>query len=184
MNKFYVKQKIGLFVIFILFLPIQVQANAQNQVSKNGDILQIAIPLLGFGSTLVFEDGFEGSTQFLKAFATSQLTTLALKKITQQQRPNGDCCDSFPSGHTSTAFMGASFIQYRYGWKYSVPAYIAATYVGYSRVHTNQHYTRDVIAGAAVGIISSYFMTTKYKGFSITPYAIADGVGLQINSTF
>jgi len=178
-NNLFLK-KACLLLIFI----ISAQANARGQVRKNGDILQFAIPLLSLSSTLVFEDDFEGSKQFLKAFAITELTTQMLKKLTHERRPSGSCCESFPSGHTSAAFMGASFIHYRYGWKYSVPAYIAATYVGYSRVHSNQHYTRDVIAGAAVGIISSYFMTKKYKGFSIAPYAIADGVGLQINSTF
>jgi hypothetical protein len=182
MKKNLSSQKISLHIVFALFLSFQ--ASAADNIRKTGDILQIAIPAISFASTLVFEDNFDGSKQFLKAFITSELSTLALKKLTQEQRPNGKCCDSFPSGHTSAAFMGASFIQYRYGWKYSVPAYIAATYVGYSRVQSNQHYTRDVIAGAAVGIISSYFMTTKYKGFSIAPYAVADGVGIQINSQF
>jgi len=175
-------KKTCLLIIFILCLPIQ--ANARDQVRKNGDILEFAIPLLSLSSTLILEDDFDGSMQFLKAFATSEITTQVLKKLTHERRPNGSCCESFPSGHTSAAFMGASFIHYRYGWKYSVPAYIAATYVGYSRVHSNQHYTRDVVAGAAVGILSSYFFTQKYKGFSVTPYAVADGVGLQINSQF
>jgi len=175
-------QKTSLFVLFILFLPLQ--AYAIDQVRKNGDILQFVIPLLSLSSTFVFEDDFEGSKQFLKAFAATELTTQMLKKLTHERRPSGSCCESFPSGHTSAAFMGASFIHYRYGWKYSIPAYVAATYVGYSRVHSNQHYTRDVVAGAAVGIISSYFFTKKYNGFSITPYTYADVVGLQINSQF
>lgn len=175
-------QKKYLLAIGVIFSSFQVSAS--DSIAKNGNILQAAIPIISFGSTLVFENDFDGSLQFLKAFAASELTTLALKKTTHQRRPNGNCCDSFPSGHTSAAFMGASFIHYRYGWTYSVPAYIAATYVGYSRVHSNKHYTRDVIAGAGIGIISSYFFTKKYKGFSVTPYAAADGVGLQINSTF
>ncbi|MBL4908529.1 MAG: phosphatase PAP2 family protein [Alteromonadaceae bacterium] len=171
------------FLLSTCILSTQVLA-AKDNVQKNGDILQFAIPLLSLGSTLVFEDDFEGSKQFLKAFAASELTTLALKKLTHERRPSGSCCDSFPSGHTSAAFMGASFIHYRYGWKYSIPAYVAAAYVGYSRVHSNQHYTRDVVAGAAVGIISSYFFTKKYHGFSVTPYTYAGGVGLQLNTQF
>ncbi len=171
------------FLLFACTMSTQAFA-AKGNVQKNGDILQIAIPLLSLGSTLVFEDDFTGSKEFLKAFAASQLTTLTLKKLTHERRPSGSCCESFPSGHTSASFMGASFIHYRYGWKYSIPAYVAATYVGYSRVHSNQHYTRDVVAGAAIGIISSYFFTKKYHAFSVTPYAYAGGAGLQLNTQF
>jgi membrane-associated phospholipid phosphatase len=161
---------------------------AKTNTEKAGDILQYAVPLLGFSSTLLFEDNeqahYAGSIAFIKSAVSAQLTALALKKSINAQRPNGECCDSFPSGHTTLAFMGASFIQFRYGWQYSVPAYIAATYVGYSRVNTEQHYTRDVVAGAAIGILSSYIFTEKYHGFTITPYAFNKQFGLQVNAEF
>lgn len=171
-----------LFILTLCFLSKQ--SLAKGSVRKNGDVLQFVIPILSLSSTLVFEDDFDGSIQFLKAFAATELTTQALKKLTNERRPSGGCCESFPSGHTSATFMGASFIHYRYGWKYSIPAYIAATYVGYSRVQSNQHYTRDVVAGAAIGIISSYFFTKKYTGLTVTPYTYVGGVGLQLNSKF
>ncbi len=57
------------------------------------------------------------------------------QKITHKERPNGACCESFPSGHTSTAFMGMAFIHERYAWKYAVHAYISTAYVGHTRVH-------------------------------------------------
>jgi membrane-associated phospholipid phosphatase len=71
--------------------------------------------------------------------------------------------------------MGATFIHKRYGWKYAVPAYIAATYVGYSRVEADKHYVEDVIAGAAIGVLSSYFLTTPYDDLEITPL-VGNGV--------
>ena len=39
---------------------------------------------------------------------------------------------SFPSGHTSAAFTGAAFMDYKYGLKYGLPAYILASFVGWS----------------------------------------------------
>ena len=57
----------------------------------------------------------------------------------------------------------------RYGWEYGIPAYVAATFVAYSRVESDQHYTRDVIAGAVIGIVSSYLFTDSYKGWQIQP---------------
>jgi len=54
--------------------------------------------------------------------------------------------DSFPSGHASAAFQGASFIQRRYGWKHGKYAYLLAAFVGYSRIEglNDRHDTWDV----------------------------------------
>jgi hypothetical protein len=173
-----------IILVNLFIMGASYHTNAKSNTERTGDILQVAIPALSLGSTFFMEEDFDGTKQFFKSFITSELATQALKKLINERRPNGNCCDSFPSGHTSVAFMGAAFIDKRYGWKYAVPAYIAATYVGYSRVQSNKHYTKDVVAGALVGIASSYFFTQKYKGVNITPYASSNGVGLQINGQF
>ena len=167
----------SLLLTSLVILPNFASAKDNNQ--KAGDILELAIPLISFGSSLAFEKDYKGGIQFAKSFTAAALATIALKKIAHERRPNGECCDSFPSGHTTITFMSASFIQQRYGWKYAIPAYVAASYVGYTRVHSNQHYTRDVVAGAAVGILSSYLLTTHYKGINIIPYAYNGQYGVN-----
>ena len=79
-----------------------------------------------------------------------------------KERPNGRDEDYFPSGHTSMAFQGASFIHKRYGLEYSIPAYIGAGFVAYSRVEADEHDVADVVAGAALGIASSMYLTKSY----------------------
>jgi len=174
--------------VSLICLLFSLHVNAKSNTEQAGDLLQYAIPLISFSSTLLIEDNeqehYTGSIAFIKSAFTAQLSALALKKSINAQRPNGECCDSFPSGHTTLAFMGASFIQFRYGLKYAIPAYVAASYVGYSRVHTNKHYTRDVVAGAVVGVLSSYIFTEKYHGVAITPYAYNKEFGIQINADF
>ena len=157
-------------------------ASARDTVEKQGDILAIAIPAIGLGSTLFYEEGSDGTIQFLKSFATSEVTTEVLKNVTHKERPNGGCCKSFPSGHASAAFMGASFIHERYGLEYALPAYIGATYVGYTRVHAKKHYTVDVVAGAAVGILSSFYFTEPYKGFNVSESISSDGFEIDITA--
>ena len=66
--------------------------------------------------------------------------------------------NSFPSGHTATAFTGAELVRLEYGddcpWA-AVGAYVVATGVGFLRVYNEQHWFTDVLAGAGVGILSA-----------------------------
>ncbi|WP_207766086.1 phosphatase PAP2 family protein [Solimonas fluminis] len=89
------------------------------------------------------------------AFLRMEVATYGLKYAVDAERPNGGP-RSFPSGHTASAFMGAEFIRKEYGWGWGVPAYLTASWVGYSRVETENHYWRDVIAGALIGIASNH----------------------------
>ena len=143
-----------------------------------GDILQIAIPSVAYGTTLYLGDK-EGQHQFYKSFGTNLGVTYGLKFSINKKRPNGGD-HSFPSGHTSSAFQGASFIHKRYGLEYAIPAYLLATFVGYSRVECDAHYTSDVVAGAIIGTLSSFYFTTKYKGFDIKPIVMNNKYGLVI----
>jgi membrane-associated phospholipid phosphatase len=82
-----------------------------------------------------------------------------LKKITNEHRPapyTGS--HSFPSGHTCTAFSTAEVLHSEF--KDSLPwlsysGYVIATAVAAIRVMKNRHWLQDVVAGAAIGIIST-----------------------------
>lgn len=78
-----------------------------------------------------------------------------LKYTIRKQRPNFAERNSFPSGHTATAFTGAELVRTEYGWAYGIPAYIFASGVGFMRVYNDRHWITDTLGGAAVGIISA-----------------------------
>ena len=168
-NKHFIVKSSSLFFPVMFLLLFQFFQFAKADTEDTGDVLSYLIPAIALGETIFYEEGHEGSVAFLKAFVTSRLLTEGLKASIDKRRPDGDCCDSFPSGHSSRAFVGASFIHKRYGFKYSIPAYLAASYVAYSRVEANRHEVEDVIAGGAIGILSSYLFVKPYKGFHITP---------------
>jgi membrane-associated phospholipid phosphatase len=153
-------------------------------VETAGDVLMAAIPLAALGATVLHEDGSEGTVQFALSMGVSEAATRGLKEITDKRRPNGDCCESFPSGHASRAFAGATFIQQRYGWKYAIPAYAGAAFVAWSRVEADKHFVEDVIAGAALGVTAGILFTEPYRGVTVAPYGDASSVGIRMRGVW
>ncbi|MDG3581024.1 phosphatase PAP2 family protein [Galbibacter pacificus] len=94
--------------------------------------------------------------------ATSYLimssSILGLKTITRVERPDGSSRNSFPSGHTATAFVGAEFLWQEYKdvsiW-YGLAGYAVATGTGFFRIYNDRHWFSDVVAGAGIGILST-----------------------------
>ena len=72
-----------------------------------------------------------------------------------EERPDGSAFNSFPSGHSATAFMGAELVRHEYGWGWGGAAYALATSVAVLRVVHQRHWWWDTLAGAGVGILSA-----------------------------
>lgn len=75
--------------------------------------------------------------------------------------------NSFPSGHTTTAFalaMALSFLFPRLQWLW----WICAISIGLSRIVLNQHYVSDVFFGAYIGVLSVMFILEKQKKLGIS----------------
>ena len=140
-------------------------ARASDSIQQAGDILQLALPGVAAGTILGLND-WEGGVEFAESAALTMGTTEVLKYSVNERRPNGGS-QSFPSGHTSISFSAAEFLRKRYGWGYGLPAYAAASFVAYSRVESGEHHPRDVIAGASIGIVSSFIFARPYKGWWI-----------------
>jgi len=166
--------------ILILCMLLNITSHAaKSKTELAGDILATLIPVIGLGATVYNED-YDGSIEFLKAYGGTGAVTQILKYTVREQRPNNSTSyTSFPSGHTSSAFSGASFIHKRYGIKYAIPAYIGAVYTAYSRVKAEKHYTQDVIAGALLGIGFSWYFVTPYKNLQVTPTVNNDAYGVN-----
>ena len=77
------------------------------------------------------------------------------------ERPYPGVYNSFPSGHTMTAFFGAEMLRREYGEEYpgiAIAGYTVATGVGLMRIYNNRHWTSDVLAGAGLGILCTSLM--------------------------
>ncbi|WPO76972.1 phosphatase PAP2 family protein [Flavobacterium sp. KACC 22761] len=98
------------------------------------------------------------SVILVTSYAIMATTVLSLKSIVHEERPDGSSNNSFPSGHTATAFMGAEFLYQEYKDKsiwYGIAGYAVATGTGLFRIYNNRHWLTDVAAGAGIGILST-----------------------------
>ena len=159
-----------------LALVIPLTADAGNGVETAGDVLQIVLPAFSLGQTIYYRDK-TGVVQLGESYALSLGVTYGLKYSVNETRPNGGA-HSFPSGHASAAFTAAEYTRKRYGWEWGLPLYMTAGFVGYSRVESREHHPRDVIAGAGIGVVSSFLFTRRYAGFKAEPTVGKKSVGV------
>ena len=64
---------------------------------------------------------------------------------------------SFPSNHAANSFAFATVLSYFFGQK-KVMLYTLASIIAFSRVYVGVHYPLDIICGAIVGYILSWFV--------------------------
>lgn len=102
--------------------------------------------------------------------ATAYISMTALVNIAKysfkEKRPDSNARNSFPSGHTATAFTGAELIRSEFGWGMGSVAYVISTGVAFLRLYNDRHWLNDVIAGAGIGILSArigYWMLPLYR---------------------
>lgn len=169
----------------------------ESGIERSADQLLVGIPIAAFALTFLLSD--EASAGQPLGFNLVQMTgsprhdlglalmragvvTYGLKYSVEERRPDGSGDDSFPSGHTAISFAGAEFIRKQYGWGWGAPAYAAASFVGWSRVHTQDHWSHDVAVGAAIGILSNYDlggMNGRFGSLSVKPALFQSGPAMM-----
>ncbi len=125
----------------------------------------------------------DAGRDLLRAQISVASWTYGIKLVADRTRPNGQP-HSFPSGHASTSFTTAMVLQEHFGWKVGLPAFVAAAYTAASRVADNQHWTSDVVFGAALGIASARTVTLHIRDtrFSVAPVAVPRGAAIAITA--
>jgi undecaprenyl-diphosphatase len=102
---------------------------------------------------------------FLVVAATALVTNLvvtALKNLVGRDRPPAVIVDpeplmevpttsSFPSGHAATSFACALVLA-RLSPRLTIPLFVLAALIAFSRVYVGVHYPFDVLAGVALGL--------------------------------
>jgi undecaprenyl-diphosphatase len=135
------------------------------QISRSGNgLLYLILPSLYWLINPV-----EGRTFFMLAslaFIIERIIYYVLKKNLKRRRPPAAIPGfrslvtpsdefSFPSGHTSGAFLFSTLCVLCFG-TVALPLYLWASLVGLSRVLLGVHFPGDILAGAAIGTAVGY----------------------------
>ena len=171
------------FKVFLLMAAclLPLSAMAQHSDDTLDDLLQhvpmaTVFVLKGCGEQSQ-SSWIETTALAVASYAMGTAITYSGKQLIGERRPDGSDRRSFPSGHATYAFAGATMLHHEYGhlspWV-TVGGYGLATLVALDRVRCDRHYLHDVCAGAAIGIAAtelSYFL--KRKLFKDKPLTLA-----------
>lgn len=162
-------------------------ANAQDcgDLEKVGDTLTFALPIGALALTTLKRDG-EGAMQWTKTGAMAGATTGIFKAIGDKTRPNASTGrQSFVSGHSTGAFIGAAYTYTRYGKGWGIPAYGLAILTAYSRVCAQKHFADDVLGGAMVAMFANWYATSPHPDLMrVYPSFTSNGLTLSWAGVF
>lgn len=140
-------------IVVSLTLGLTFAFSAPRGVEKIGDNLQIALPMLGWGCSIINGQGLDYFIRFVTLEIFIHGSKQGLGEAEINRRPNGGL-EGFPSGHTSAASFGASNLVYQCVTKnhwVQGAVLISAAFVGGSRVEANKHDMWQVLAGFFLG---------------------------------
>jgi membrane-associated phospholipid phosphatase len=106
--------------------------------------------------------------------------TEILKKNTGVTRPDGSDDNSFPSGHAARAFSAAAYVHQRHGMDAAWPLYLAATYVGHTRVQARRHRWSEVAVAAGLAYGFARWRVTP-EGAQLAVAPSDDGLQLSFS---
>lgn len=137
-----------------------------NLRKHNGFVVEDVLQYVPLASVYALKmSGVKSAHSYLDAtvlaagsFCITGAAVFALKKLVDEERPNGRDFDSFPSGHAAKAFMGAEML--RKEFKETSPmigyaGYAVAAATSLMRVKHSEHWLPDVVAGAGIGILGA-----------------------------
>ena len=143
-----------------------------------GDALEILLPAAAIGLALKSDD-MEGIKEFAFSGALAVGTTEVLKRAVHTRRPDGSP-NGFPSAHTSVVFVSAAYVHRRYGWEWAAPMYGLAAATAYTRVSTHNHFSKDVVGGALIGIGSAFLLTHPLGKNTMATVSPTESGGLRL----
>ena len=181
----------------------KIEANIRRKF-RIDDYLQIAPATAVFGLDIAGIKAKNNLRDRIFVVTTSHIimgtTVSTMKAKINKLRPNGAGLESFPSGHTATAFTSAHIIFKEYkdaSILVGMSGYAVAAATGSLRIVNRKHWFSDVVIGAGIGILSAeigyallpvfrkmFDSKKQNKNLIITPSVSTDHYGVSLTYTF
>jgi membrane-associated phospholipid phosphatase len=179
---------------------IQTKIVGQGHVTPLDDYIQYGPAAMYVGLNIAEfkskEEAFDQAGVFLLGTCIYVATTQGLKAAITEARPDGTE-NTYPSGHTATAFFGATILAHEYRDshpEFVIAGYTLATATGALRIANNKHWVTDVLMGSAIGIASAelaYLVYPKIRHqwqklnrFTLTPQVAPAYYGASMSIGF
>lgn len=157
-------------------------------------IVQVPVmfSLYGYSVWQQDDDLHDFTRALIHAHALTSLATVAVKGIADTDRPSDQFLDGrwgFPSYHSASATCIAATIEEYYGFKASVPWYVLAGLISWSRIDQQEHDLSDVCFGAVLGYVIGHSVGARHQqrdyGWELRPWYDARGTsGVQLEVPF
>jgi membrane-associated phospholipid phosphatase len=199
---------VGLAFVFDEDIRSRIQRNRNSTVNSVFDALEPFGQEYSAGVLLAFYVGGEflhdpraksvALDGISASIIASGLIDQPLKYVIGRSRPSKDQgaydfhpfhgSASFPSGHATQAFAVATVISEHYESLWiRLTAYGLASAVGYARLNKDEHWTSDVLAGAAIGTFVGHVVVhfnQHHRNISLQPVIERNMQGGQISFSF
>jgi len=164
---------------FLQIRKNQIQANIGSRKNISPSLI-VPVILITAGTTIVLtndktqldeqiREAIRGITDkaliYVLATSINALLVYPAKYLIGRERPDKSNLVSFPSGHSSNAFVGATYFWNEYQDIHPVLAgtgFANALVTGLFRIYNDKHWASDVICGAGIGILSAHLADWLY----------------------
>lgn len=152
---------ISLFFTNTVLAVLPVGCTAKREHTKLADFGKGAMPAAAFVVSVYKRDWMGAAISQALAHGLYPLNRMYQHKI-HKKRPCG-CDGAFPSGHMIMYAASSSYLHYRYGWRYGIPAYVATVVFAADRVNNKAHSWIDMLGTFAIINLFTYFVTPEYS---------------------
>jgi membrane-associated phospholipid phosphatase len=161
------------------FQEKQVRNDFLGDASRYGDWWGQLVPNTLYIGGMSLAGQSQRALGMFKATAYSVGVTSVLKYTVREPRPNNiKEKNSFPSGHSTSAFAFSGYVAAEHGWGWGSLALLTSAFTAYSRINDNRHFLHDVVGGATIGWVYGWGMSRYQSGkaeTSATYAPIVDG---------
>lgn len=146
------------------------------------------VGMLGYSYLADSNKAWYKASHMAKSTLYAIIVVSAMKYAVREHRPdNPKERNSFPSGHTTTAFAFASTVAMEHNVYLGTAALLMAGFTAYSRMNDGRHYLHDVTAGMTIGIgygMGIYYTERRKFSYSLVPIIGPDVTGLRLVKAF